>query len=217
MGLVVVKLGGSLLQCEELRRQLRTLLAQRDADRLLLVVGGGSAADVVRDWSNLYGLSESMAHAVALRSLALTRSLMMHLLPEFQEVASLDDAACHWAHNRTPLLLDVERYLQRAELEDRNSLPHHWDVTSDSIAAWVASRWHADELILLKSTALDSGMDLALASRREFVDAYFPEVAVDLPRVNWCNLLEHPPRIRNWLRAGQLVEMSPSADEAPSP
>ena len=60
MGLVVYKLGGSLLSCVDLATRLRAVLEQRPDDRSLIVVGGGAAADVVRDWSRIHGLSEAV-------------------------------------------------------------------------------------------------------------------------------------------------------------
>jgi hypothetical protein len=47
------------------------------------------------------------------------------------------------------------------DLDD--SLPHDWAVTSDSIAAWVAGRVGAAQLVLIKPPGAD----------RSAVDAYF--------------------------------------------
>ena len=53
-------------------------------------------------------------------------------------------------------------------LREADPLPHSWDVTSDSIAAWVASRIGARRLILIKPpghdprTAVDHYFDRAL-------------------------------------------------------
>ena len=49
-------------------------------------------------------------------------------------------------------------------LRESDPLPHSWDVTSDSIAAWIASEIGAPQLILIKPDAHD-----ALA----VVDRYF--------------------------------------------
>src|SRR5205814_4498358 len=52
-------------------------------------------------------------------------------------------------------------------LRETDPLPHSWDVTSDSIAAWVADRVGACELVLVKPPG---------ATRGERVDAYFGRV-----------------------------------------
>ncbi|MGH7649286.1 MAG: hypothetical protein ACREND_14305, partial [Gemmatimonadaceae bacterium] len=49
-------------------------------------------------------------------------------------------------------------------LRARDPLPHSWDVTSDSIAAWVAGELHARRLVLVKP---------AVAEQAALVDAYF--------------------------------------------
>lgn len=199
MKLVVVKLGGSLLSCPDLAERLRAILSQWPEARHLIVVGGGPAADVVRGWSRDHSLPEEVAHWVAVRSLSLSRLLVRHLLPESREVSSREAAQALWSEGHTPLLLGVEAYLREAEAHDSSPLPHRWDVTSDSIAAWVAHRWTADELMLLKSVNLPAEIDAVEAARQELVDPFFPTVAEKLPRVSWCNLRESTPAARGWL------------------
>jgi len=199
MALVVYKLGGSLLSCDDLAARLRAVLQLRHECRSLIVVGGGAAADVVRDWSRLHSLPDDASHWLAVRSLSLNRELVRHLLPESREVSSLTVAESIWSDGNPPLLLDVESCLRDAETQDRSRLPHCWDVTSDSIAAWVAARWYADELVLLKSASLPSEMTLDEATRLELVDQFFPRLAHETPRISWCNLRESSAQVVSWL------------------
>ena len=204
MGLVVFKLGGSLLSCVDLAARLGTVFRQRPDDRMLIVVGGGAAADVVRDWSRLHALPEEAAHWLAIRSLSLNRALVRHLLPESREVSSREAAESLWSEGNRPLLLDAEACLRDAEKRDRSPLPHCWDVTSDSIAARIAARWDADELVLLKSTSLPADPTLDETIRLELVDPYFRHLANETPRVSWCNLCEEPASIVSWLGPSPL-------------
>ena len=204
MGLVVYKLGGSLLSCSDLAARLRAVFQQRPGDRSLIVVGGGAAADIVRDWSRVHALSEDAAHWLALRSLSLNRALVRNLLPEAREVSSRAAAESRWSEGNRPLLLDVEACLREAESRDHSPLPHRWDVTSDSIAAWIAARWDADELVLLKSTSLPAELTLDEAIRLELVDPFFRHLANEMPRVSWCNLRDEAASIVTWLRPSQL-------------
>ena len=205
MRLVVLKLGGSLLACPALPDHLRRIISELAPSRILIIVGGGAAADAVREWSRRHRLSEESADRIALRSMSLTRALVMELLPEWGEVSSRDAAIRRWADSPLPLLLDVESHLRQTESTDRDPLPHTWNVTSDSIAAWVAARWSADELVLLKSTDLKPDVTLDQAQRDELVDIHFPQIATQVPRVSWCNLLDSAPRIQPWLRCGDRV------------
>ena len=203
MGLVVYKLGGSLLSCVDLAARLRAVFQQRPGDRSLIVVGGGAAADVVRDWSRIHALPEAAAHWLALRSMSLNRVLVRYLLPESREVSSREAAESLWCEGNRPLLLDVETCLREADSRDRSPLPHCWDVTSDSIAAWIASRWDADELVLLKSTSLPTDLTLDEATRLELVDPFFRHLVDETPRVSWCNLRDEAASVVSWLTPPQ--------------
>ena len=196
--LIILKLGGSLLTCPDLSDRIRRLIRDSESSRILIVVGGGTSADVVRDWSRRYALPEESAHWIALRSLSVTRALVKELLPECAEAKSLAGAVACWLNKVAVVLLDLESHLREAEFTDRAPLPHQWSVTSDSIAAWVAARWSADELILLKSTNLPADITLDQACRDGLVDSHFPDVAIEVPRISWCNLLSDPPRIQLW-------------------
>lgn len=202
MRLVVLKLGGSLLACVDLAARLHTVLSRHRADRILIAVGGGESADVVREWSRRFELTEEAAHWIALRSLAVTRALVQALMPECGEVRNIDEAERIWREGNPPLLLDIEAYLKASEVIDSSPLPHTWNVTSDSIAAWVALRWDADELVLLKSTELPAAISANQAQQVGLIDDHFPLVAGQLSRVSWCNLTVPEPRIKPWLRRG---------------
>ena len=196
--LVVLKLGGSLLKCTDLADRLRSLIATLRPQRILIVVGGGDAADVVRDWSDRFSLSEEMAHWLAIRSLSLTRGLVKELLPECEEVETPSAAAEVWDGQQRPVLLKLESYLRQAEINQPSPLPHTWDVTSDSIAAWVATQWGAEQLILLKSIELPDGMDLEQAAAAGLVDGYFPIIGQKVTQICWCNFLTDGVNIQNW-------------------
>jgi len=212
MRLVVVKLGGSLLLRPDLPGRLRQALSEMTDARILLVVGGGAAADVVRDWSVAHQLQEEPAHWLAINSLALTRALIRSLMPQLCEVASLADACHRWQESKTPLLLDIEAYLRHAEPQDASPLPRTWDVTSDSIAAWVASRWSADELLLLKSIDLDHHLTAHQAELAGLVDNHFPRIVAEVPCITWCNLTSNVPAKALWLQRGHPAPMRTSPD-----
>jgi aspartokinase-like uncharacterized kinase len=199
--MVVFKPGGSLLTLPGLANKLRAVVAQRPGQRCLVVSGGGAAADVVRDLSQVHGLSEETAHWLAIASLDLNRSFLESILA-WRSTVSRRDAEQLWSHEPSPLLLDLTRFLKAEEagLADvREALPHHWDVTSDSLAAWVALRWPAGELVLLKSVAAPLGLSVEEAGRQRLVDPWFHRLANRLPRVSWCNLRAASIVIESWI------------------
>lgn len=182
---VVYKLGGSLLDVPDLADRLRKVWRERAEEAPLLVVGGGAAADVVRTWDQTFRLDRETSHWLAIEAMDLTASLLLRLMPELQLVRNRKQLALAQAAGR-PAILCVACFMKWQDtLAD--ALPHDWSVTSDSIAAAVASRWEADALVLLKSC------DWPAVSLRElaatgFVDPQFPAAAAQLAQVTWINL-----------------------------
>jgi aspartokinase-like uncharacterized kinase len=70
--------------------------------------------------------------------------LLVSRLPGAERVTTLREAVVTIAAGRVPVLAP-SRWIR---LED--PLPHSWDVTSDSIAAWVAGQFGARRLVLIK-------------------------------------------------------------------
>jgi aspartokinase-like uncharacterized kinase len=186
MGPVVIKVGGSLLDWEPLAGRLRADLDARHADRPVLLAGGGRAADLVRDLDRVHGLGDRRAHALALRALDLTAHLLAALVPGLEVVEALDALDRTWACGRTPVLAP-RRFLDEDDRRAADPLPHSWSVTTDAIAARLARRLDAEELVLLKSAPLPPESDRAEAARLGLVDAAFPEAARWLRRVVYLN------------------------------
>ena len=182
MSVTVVKLGGSLLSLPDLPERLRGLIAGLNGDRVLLVVGGGAAADVVRQWDQIHKLSPEQSHWLAIDSLRLTARLMAELVSEVRVVSCREEAEACWAEGRWPVL-EPRTFLTSLEAEHGPELPRSWQVTSDSIAAWIAIHWPAQRLVLAKSVerspAIEPGRD---------VDEFFASLLPRLPNVEWVNL-----------------------------
>jgi aspartokinase-like uncharacterized kinase len=187
---VVVKVGGSLLDWPLLPGRLSAYLASRRGDRLVLVVGGGRAADLVRDLDRAHGLGEDRAHALALHALDFTAQVLADLVPGLTVASRLEDLRATWDAGRLPVVAP-RPFLAQDDCLSSEPLPHTWDVTTDSIAARLAARLGASELVLLKSAAPPPGLDCAMAARLGLVDPTFPATARALARVTYRNL-RHP-------------------------
>lgn len=192
MQVTLYKLGGSLLQLPDLADRLQSLLDRQQPERAVLIVGGGEVADVVRAWHERFDLTEEAAHWLAIQSLNLNNQLLLQLLPATRLVTTPAECIDLWPAGITPVL-NVEAYLRREEDKSNIKLPHCWQTTSDSIAAWIAMHWPADKLVLLKSTTLPMGCDGAEAARQELVDSHFTQFAQQLATVTWINLREAQP------------------------
>jgi aspartokinase-like uncharacterized kinase len=56
----------------------------------------------------------------------------------------------------------------------RSDIAESWDVTSDSLAAWLAGRLAADCLVLVKSVAVKAGSTVSALARQGIVDPALP-------------------------------------------
>jgi aspartokinase-like uncharacterized kinase len=202
---VVFKLGGSLLTLPGLADALRTVLEHRAGRQCLIVPGGGTVADVVREWSRVHNLDDETSHWLAVSSLELNRQFLDKLLG-WNSVSSRAMADRLWNRDLSPLLLDMTGFLRAEETDPSDSLPHDWSVTSDSLAAWAALCWPAEELILLKSVPVPRDLTADEASRSQLVDSYFPKIARRLRRISWCNLRAATMDVEPWLVHSAEVE-----------
>lgn len=186
---VVVKVGGSLLNWPPLPERLRSFLETRSDAHVALVMGGGPAADLVRELDRHHHLGEERAHALALRALDLTAYLLADLVPNAVVVADCAQLTSAWHAGQVPVLA-CRAFLAADERESADPLPHSWAVTSDAIAARLAARLGAAELVLLKSAPMPPGMRRDQAVERGLVDRAFPAAARGLARVIYRNLRE---------------------------
>ena len=140
---VVVKVGGSALRDPA---ALDRVLAALDAASCAMVIvpGGGTFADAVRDVDRRLTLTDEAAHWMAVRAMDQYAELLVSRLRRGVLVAGLDGIRRALAAGLLPVLAPFE-WLRRED-----PLPHSWEVTSDSIAAWVARVTAAGHLVLVK-------------------------------------------------------------------
>ncbi len=189
----VFKLGGSLLNLPDLTERLLAVIRQTSA-KPLLVVGGGAAADLVRRWETIHRLDSSTTHWLAIRAMEFNERLIESLLPEAVSIASPTEAERVWNQGGIALLNAFDWLKAERKLEA--SLPHSWDVTSDSIAACAAIGFRATGLMLLKSVDGPAGFASFDTLGEPLVDAHFHRLAPRLPRIAWCNLAANPITIK---------------------
>lgn len=148
---VVVKIGGSLLAHPvHIAPVLATLDEAAAAARLLIVPGGGPFADTVRDVDRKFGLSEEAAHWMAILAMDQYAHLLASRLRAASVVWAPPEIAAAYERRELPVLAP-SRWLREAD-----PLPHSWNVTSDSIAAWVAGALGAARLVLVKPPDVSS-------------------------------------------------------------
>jgi len=159
---IVVKVGGSLIaHPTHLNEVMAVVMEAARHARVLLVPGGGPFADAVRGVDRALHLSSDAAHWAAVRAMDQLADVLADKYPGIQCVTDAQEAHQALRRGRVPVLAP-HRWLRSAD-----PLPHTWDVTSDSIAAWVAGALGARRVVLVKAPGA-SGV---------LVDAYFERAA----------------------------------------
>lgn len=196
----VLKIGGSLLGLPDIVDRILTVADQYSDSAVLVVVGGGMAADLVRDFDDRFSMSDQAAHELAIQAMSLNARLLAAVHSRFELTRSLatSEYVCG-----TVRIVEPVQLLEELRVQSSAALPFSWSVTSDSIAAWIASETKAGRLILAKSTGLPKSGDqivdrptrLTEMATLGLIDAYLPEVAHSIERVDWVNLRDHQPVI----------------------
>lgn len=175
-GIIVVKLGGSLIEAGTVHRWLGALTRYGGAGRAVLVPGGGPFADAVRAAQRAHGFSDRAAHAMALLAMEQTAVMLADAEPLAEPCATLDAIHDALLRRRVPVWRPSGLALAAGEDE----LPASWTVTSDSLAAWLAHRLGAAALVLVKSAAVPPKVDIADLAASGIVDDAFPRLAAGL-------------------------------------
>jgi len=209
----MIKVGGSLNKGESLPQLCRQLGELGARHPLLIVPGGGPFADIVRLQDRRYGLKDSAAHWMAILAMDQYGWLLADLIPRAKAVLNLADAHEIAGSGRVPILLPS------ALLYGADPLPHSWDVTSDSIAAWIAGQAGAQLLVLLKDVdglyadAPKAGAPPSLRktitgeqlASCDGVDAYLSKLMPHLELKLWIINGERPERLAELVLKGATI------------
>jgi aspartokinase-like uncharacterized kinase len=175
----VVKIGGSLLGSSELERWLKIFVKFSDGN-IIIVPGGGVFANAVRESQKLSKISDACAHRLAVLAMDQFGLLLANMNPLLATAASeLEIAERTWQHRAIVWLPS------KMVLADE-SIPQSWDVTSDSLAAWLAQKLDAQHLILLKSEKPDgTKLNLKVMTKDGLVDEAFSDFVLNKAFSPW--------------------------------
>ncbi|MDY9925409.1 amino acid kinase [Methanosarcina sp.] len=151
---VVIKVGGSLIsEAPELIDRLVEEFGSKNAETtpdgqaservpysVLIVPGGGIFADAVREADERFGLGDDAAHWMAVLGMEQYACYLQ------------DKSGAKVTDSITELPSGVSILFPYRLLKEEDPLPHSWNVTSDTIAAWVAKQTGA---LFIKATDVD--------------------------------------------------------------
>jgi aspartokinase-like uncharacterized kinase len=140
----VIKIGGSLAEDPERLKALCHKLSELTKKYAIIVVpGGGRFADVVRDFDQRFGLSSGVSHRMAILGMDQFGLLLSGVMPNSRVFRQFDDV-------KEPFEAEiVSIFLPSRLMFEEDPLVNSWDVTSDSIATYIAGRLLARKVILV--------------------------------------------------------------------
>lgn len=167
----IIKLGGSLFGKSSLSAWL-CAINEHGKGNVAIVPGGGPFADAVRlaQWQT--GFDDAVAHRMALLAMEQSAWALAGMHPALVPAKTIADIEALFAGGYIPVWLPAEMALAAKDI------PASWDMTSDSLAAWLAAEMGVVNLLLVKSCDAPQGqVDLEKMASQGKVDPLFPRFA----------------------------------------
>ena len=163
----VVKLGGSFAFAPELGDWLAAMA--RCAGHVVLVPGGGVFADSVRHAQTTMAFDDDAAHHMALLAMEQFGRALVGLGAHMNAAATISAIDATLRDKKVPVWSPTRMMLKA-------DIPASWDMTSDSLAAWLAQKLGAPRLLLVKRIRpAGTYVEIAQLVADEIVDPLFPE------------------------------------------
>src|SRR5215471_13407837 len=140
--IIVVKLGGSFAGSQHLVDWVNALA--NCGGRSVIVPGGGPFADAVRQAQTKIGFGDAAAHHLALLAMEQFGWALASLSANFRVVESSAAIRRVLRAGNVPIWSPVKMVLSCADI------PPSWEITSDSLAVWLAGQIGARQLVLVK-------------------------------------------------------------------
>jgi len=165
LSLTVVRLGGSFARYSRLDDVIRALETGRG--RTTIVPGGGPFADCVRREQKRIGFDDRSAHRMALLAMAAYGQMLAGLSEVLKPAVSVAAVRSVLDSGGIPIWLPLDL------LDGRPEIPESWEMTSDSLAVWLAGELGATRVIFLKRK-VPAASDAAELAAAGVVDPLVP-------------------------------------------
>jgi 5-(aminomethyl)-3-furanmethanol phosphate kinase len=205
-GLTVVKLGGSLAGGPHLEDWLAAIAAE--AGSIVVVPGGGPFADAIRRAQASVGFDDSAAHAMALLAMTQFGRALLSLNPALRLTSSHSAIWRTLKGGKVPVWSPEP--MARAA-----ALPESWELTSDSLAAWLAGALGAGRLVLVKHGRFAAAaFDVHDLAAQGVVDPLFPRYLRQSGVPAWLAMAADSARLAEGLRGPIFPEILARGDAA---
>jgi aspartokinase-like uncharacterized kinase len=163
----VIKLGGSLMSDMGTLRQCLKTIEQKYSSNTVIVPGGGVFAEQVRTVQRQWDVSDEYAHQMAILAMKQVALLLKNIEPCFELIESIDLLQQKNLKHSITIWSPCVQELLVPEIKES------WAVTSDSLAAWLATQLSAEELILVKSANISIQTDIQKMQKEGVLDKAF--------------------------------------------
>ena len=141
------KIGGKILEnsnsIKSTFSQLTQLYEEQILQKIIVIPGGGSFANFVRSLDEALQIGDDLAHWSAIYSMNYNGMMLSRKYPNLETIEDLKT------------FQDAKQmfciFLPYRFLREDDTLPHNWDVTSDSIALYVANKLKLSRCFLIKN------------------------------------------------------------------
>ncbi len=143
----VFKIGGKILEnsnnIKSTFSQLAQLFEKEILQKIMVIPGGGSLANFVRNLDDALQIGDDLAHWSAIYSMNYNGIMLNRRYPNLESIEKLKT------------FQDAKQmfciFLPYSFLREDDTLPHNWEVTSDSIALYVANKLKLSQCFLIKN------------------------------------------------------------------
>ncbi len=158
---IVIKIGGSIFNnfedLDNVLNQINQILKNQYVSRVILLIGGGKLADYIREIDLKSKIGDDLAHWMAILAMDLNSKELdssnhieifqksnYHFTDSFEELNNLINNKI--VSNSSVVLFAPFNFFFKDD-----SLPHSWNVTSDSIAYYLGAKLLVDSVLLIKN------------------------------------------------------------------
>lgn len=142
----IFKIGGSILENPKSLKntilQLSQLVQERYIERIIIIPGGGSYANFIREIDQKLGIGNSMAHWMAIYAMDYNGISIAKQYPFIKATDKLNNIKSEYKN--------ISIFLPFRHLKFSNPLPHSWEVTSDAIALYFTKLLKQNQAFLIK-------------------------------------------------------------------
>jgi len=185
----VVKLGGSLMQSRLLPIWLDRLQKYRHRG-IVIVPGGGIFADHVRQLQHRWCFDDDVAHKLALRAMEQYALVLQALAGSLTVTRTRSEIEKAVTNGETALWFPWDM------VADNRELAASWDITSDSLALWLAGSLQYQNLLLVKSvTPPECDFSAQSLSGKGYLDDGFPGYLRKNPVNVWLMAVDQYERL----------------------